>query len=121
MELPPEMILEIAKKDIDAWKSLSVAYPDVCTTELFESNFLTVVRYEYRIEYRLDGELHRRDGPAIIWSNGREEWYQYGRLHRDNGPAITWSNGTQEWWINDRLYRINEHIVQNGDIILCNS
>lgn len=32
--------------------------------------------------------LHRIDGPAVIYKNGKSEWWQEGLLHRVDGPAI---------------------------------
>lgn len=37
--------------------------------------------------YRND-VLHRIDGPAKIYPDGRLEWWRYGLLHREDGPAI---------------------------------
>lgn len=34
------------------------------------------------------GILHRDGGPAVLWQDGDEEWYQFGQLHRDDGPAL---------------------------------
>jgi hypothetical protein len=61
--------------------------------------------FSNRIEYRLNGALHRGDGPknlsqilpAIEWADGTKEWYINGQLHREDGPAIEWANGTKEW------------------------
>ncbi len=57
---------------------------------------------EWRNEY---GELHRDDGPAVIWADGTQFWYQHGRLHRDDGPAVIWVDGTQFWYQHDQLHR----------------
>jgi hypothetical protein len=46
-----------------------------------------------------NGELHREDGPAIEWANGRKEWYYRGELHRENGPAVEHANGNEEYWL----------------------
>ncbi len=46
-------------------------------------------------------EIHREDGPAVIYRKGRNEWYINGNLHRVDGPAVIYSNGTQFWYIND--------------------
>lgn len=51
-----------------------------------------MVRVEFRdrIEYIVDGKLHRCDGPAIIWKNsGAGSWYLFGREHRYYGTAIS--------------------------------
>ena len=57
-------------------------------------------RYWYRANqlHRENGELHRADGPAIVRTDGSQEWWQRGRLHRDDGPAIVLADGTMEWW-----------------------
>jgi hypothetical protein len=33
------------------------------------------------------GQLHRIDGPAIIYTNGGKYWYHNGLRHRLDGPA----------------------------------
>ncbi len=48
-------------------------------------------------EWRVNGKLHREDGPAVIYPDGAEMWYQYGSLHRDDGPAIILPDGTKKW------------------------
>lgn len=46
------------------------------------------------------------DQPAIIWSDGRKEWYDNGYLHRDNDlPAIVNGNH-KEWCQHGQLHRI---------------
>src|SRR6218665_3906555 len=42
-----------------------------------------------RIEYYKDGRLHRDDGPALTYKDGREYWYKYRLLHPDRVPPIT--------------------------------
>jgi hypothetical protein len=44
-------------------------------------------------------ELHREDGPAIVWSCGDKHWYKNGQLHREDGPAVEYNNGQREYWI----------------------
>jgi hypothetical protein len=47
---------------------------------------------EYGVRrWKLSGELHREDGPAIQWSNGYGHWYLNGHRHRADGPAIEWT------------------------------
>ena len=53
----------------------------------------------------LNDELHREDGPAVIYPNGCQEWFFHNKLHRKDGPAVIWSNGYQEWYLNGRLHR----------------
>lgn len=59
------------------------------------------------IEHRLNGELHREDGPAIIWPNGSEFWFLNGVEHREDGPAKTFTDsGAMMWFLNGELQRI---------------
>ena len=51
------------------------------------------------------GQLHRKDGPAVIYSDGIQYWYINGNRHRENGPAAIFPNGTQYWFIKDQLHR----------------
>ena len=56
-------------------------------------------------EWYLNGKLHRLDGPAIIHPDGGEAWYLNGKEHREDGPAIIHSNGTKEWWVKGSRHR----------------
>lgn len=57
----------------------------------------------------VDEDPHREDGPAVIYSNGQQEWWFNGKRHRSDGPAII-GNGFQEWWLNNN--RILNSIVE---------
>lgn len=43
--------------------------------------------------------FHRTDGPAILYPDGREEWYRDGTRHREGGPAIC--GGAVSAWYQD--------------------
>ena len=59
-----------------------------------------LIKYEDgRQEWRLNGKLHREDGPAFVSADGTQKWYLNGKLHREDGPAIIRPNGDMEWWI----------------------
>jgi hypothetical protein len=60
-----------------------------------------------------NGNLHRKDGPAVEWSDGTKEWYVDGKLHREDGPAIEWSNGTKSWFVDGKRHR------EDGPAIEC--
>ena len=47
------------------------------------------------------GQLHRVLGPAVIYSDGSEDWYQSGLLHRTDGPAVIYPSGDQYWYLED--------------------
>ena len=52
-------------------------------------------------------ELHRLNGPAIIYSNGTKIWYFHGVIHRLDGPAIEHSNGDLSWIFEGRYHRLD--------------
>ena len=66
--------------------------------------------YEDRIQWvDENGELHRNNGPAIEYKNGKTVWYIHGMIHRTNGPAVEFKHDgggiQQEWWIKGKLHR----------------
>ena len=52
--------------------------------------------------WHLNGQLHREDGPAIIYADGSQYWCLNGKYHREDGPAIIWANGSQYWFLNGK-------------------
>jgi len=62
-----------------------------------------------------DGEHHRENGPAIIYPDGAEYWYNNGKLHREGGPAVTDPSGYEEWWDNGKLHRENGPAIIHPD------
>ena len=58
-------------------------------------------------QWHINGKLHREDGPAAIYSDGTQFWYINGNLHREDGPAAIYSNGRQYWFINSERHREN--------------
>lgn len=76
-------------------------------------------------QWRLNGVLHREDGPAIVSVNdvrwmqhgnyhregapaivirGDTFWYVHGKLHRLDGPAVEYQSGEKAWWVDNRMY-----------------
>jgi hypothetical protein len=62
---------------------------------------------------------HRDDGPAIIYQNGYQLYYQHGKLHRLDGPAVIHSDNhcknysysaRLEWYINGVNYSEEEFL-----------
>jgi hypothetical protein len=74
-----------------------------------------------RKEWYLDGKCHREDGPAVEWANGDKQWYRNGKCHREDGPAVEWKNGTKEWYLNDKELTEAEFMARkkscNGKIV----
>ena len=71
-------------------------------------------------QYRLNGKLHRTDGPAyIVWyKNGQkasEEYHMNGQFHRTDGPAyIHWyQNGKKR---SEQYYMNDEKIKASSDL-----
>ena len=56
-------------------------------------------------QWRLNGELHREDGPAIEYADGRKCWFLHGKYHREDGPAIERADGTKEWYLHGKRHR----------------
>ena len=63
------------------------------------------------IEWRLDGSLHREDGPAVEMLNGTRVWFRHGKQHREDGPAVEYADGTIEWHL--KGVSVDESIVQD--------
>ena len=55
-----------------------------------------------------EGQLHRDDGPAMIWPDGTKLWYQNDKRHRTDDPAVILSDGSEEWFLNDKQYSFTE-------------
>lgn len=49
-------------------------------------------------QWFLNGERHRKNGPAIEHANGTKQWWLNGKLHREDGPAIIYANGISLWY-----------------------
>ena len=48
-----------------------------------------------------------------VWSwDGTQEWRLDGKLHREDGPAVEWSNGSREWYLNGEKLTEEEHREQ---------
>ena len=73
----------------------------MCEQEVFDALKYRVVVNEYaRCYYDKDNQLHRTDGPAVIWADGTKCWYHNGLRHRTDGAAVEWADGAKEWYAN---------------------
>ena len=72
-----------------------------CAEQVFEAlkYNIVVTANGTRKYYNSAGELHREDGPAVIWTDGTYAWFQNGLRHRINGPAVVWTDGTKWWYL----------------------
>ena len=46
------------------------------------------------------------------YPNGAKEWYLNGKLHREDGPAIEWGDGKRWWYLNGKRLTEKEHQEQ---------
>ena len=54
----------------------------------------------------LNGLRHRTDGPAFERNDGCKMWFVNGVQHRIDGPAVVWGNGGEMWMVNGEYHRI---------------
>lgn len=52
------------------------------------------------INWFLNDQYHREDGPAIECTDGRKEWWIHGKRHRENGPAVEFPYAPNIWFLN---------------------
>lgn len=58
-------------------------------------------------EVKLNGQLHRIGGPALIRFNGSKYWFKNGKVHRDDGgPAEIWADGFKAWRQDGKLIKV---------------
>ena len=80
-----------------------------------EKEFTIVTITKVLQEYTIDGDFHRKDGPAEIWyyKNGQietESWWMNNKHHRKDGPSYIWyyENGqvhSEFWCLNNKQHR----------------
>lgn len=46
---------------------------------------------------REKGEIHRKDGPAVVDFRGNQWWYLNGMRHREDGPSAILQSGRRIW------------------------
>ena len=71
---------------------------------------------EYGIKrWKLNGVLHREDGPAIEFGDGSKFWFIDNKRHCEDGPAVEYSDGEKQWYLNDKLHRLDGPAVEYSD------
>lgn len=56
------------------------------------------------ILYCMGYDLHRENGPALIYPNGDYAWFLKGKRHRLGGPAIQ-KKDLEQWFLNGKCHR----------------
>jgi len=51
-----------------------------------------------------EGQFNLEDGPAVTKADGTRFWYRNSKLHRTDGPAVIHSSGRKEFWLNGIFY-----------------
>lgn len=54
--------------------------------------------------------------PAIDWGKGSIEWYIKGKLHKLDGPARQYNDGRKSWYINNQ--EIKEEDFYNHPLVI---
>jgi len=96
-------------------KFLVEKYNEIPYNILHKLNGPAIEYKDGRKEWRVNGKKHRLDGPAVTTNFGTKQWWVNGKLHRLNGPAIVWHNGDKEWWANGKRYRLDGPAIEFND------
>ena len=75
-----------------------------------------VVWGDGRQEYWLNDKRHRTDGPAVIWSDKGEEYWFNGKRHREDGPAVVWIGGAGSYYLNGMHHTEEEYYKKLEEI-----
>ncbi len=85
------------------WKALSGMYKGQYHRD---DDLPAIIHSNGTNEWWFNGVRHRENNmPAIMDKYGRTKYYYQGRLHRTNGPAVIFNNGQEEYWINGEKVR----------------
>lgn len=62
----------------------------------------TIVKQKGATFYYKKGthHYHNDNGPAVKFNDGSLMFYIDGKKHREGAPAVIWIEGKKEWWIN---------------------
>ena len=61
------------------------------------------------INWLLNGNFHREDGPAVEYPTGYKSWWINGKRHREDGPAVICYNGDKYWYLHNKKLTEAEH------------
>ena len=78
-------------------------------------------KYEVRVydsgttHWKLNGKMHRENGPALIVCGTANDFISYyinDRLHRLDGPAIEYANGQNVWYLYGKWISKKNHAIK---------
>jgi hypothetical protein len=79
-------------------------------TRIKEGQLVEISKNKIVLKRKMNNKLviHNEYGPAVVYKNGRTEWYLNGKLHRDeeDKPAVV-SKNIQIWYKNGKRHREN--------------
>ena len=65
--------------------------------------------------YNALGQLHRMYGPAVVYADVTQVWYQNGQTHRVGGPAVVNADGGKVWYQDGLLHRLDGPAIEYSD------
>lgn len=101
---------EIAENDIYCFifPSGTKAYFKIGVANLHREDGPALIFTNGTYEYYFMGDKHREDGPAVVEYDGTKKWYRYGRLHREDGPAHITYNNIKYWYLDNKIARLDQ-------------
>jgi len=96
---------------------------DVSKIDFMINKIINLDRYDYpetdsngsKIWKNKEGQVHRTDGPAIIYADGTQVYYIEGQWHRTDGPAVIYPDGTEFYLQNGKRHRTDGPAVIESD------
>ena len=64
-----------------------------------------IIYSDNHMEYFFEGKLHRTDGPALFYNDGYEAYFLHGIRHREDGPALIYEDGTEVYYVHGLKHR----------------
>ena len=69
-------------------------------------------RHGCKFWYNDKNQMHRTDGPAVVYPNGYQAWYKNNKRHRTDGPARIFADGRLgEWYIDGKEVKPIPNII----------
>lgn len=80
-----------------------------------EINDLPAIIYPAYQVWAKENCVHREnDLPAIIYNNGKKEWYDVGNLHRENDLPASMDDDQQMWYTNNMIHPATTNMCEFG-------